>query len=65
MSLMLAYIVLALIGNAVIYFIGLVIEQMWPVASLPLFLAMFFLVLWLAWLGAVKITAPKAVASQA
>jgi hypothetical protein len=61
MYLMLAYIVLALVGNAIIYFLGLVIEQMWPVASLPLYLLMFFVVLWLAWLGAVKITEPKAV----
>jgi hypothetical protein len=62
MWLMLAYIALALVGNAIIYFIGLIIEQMWPAASLPLYLLMFFTVLWLAWLGAVKITEPKAVA---
>jgi hypothetical protein len=62
MWLMLAYIVLALLGNAVIYFIGLGIERMWPVASLPLYLVMFFVVLWLAWVGAVKITEPKSAA---
>jgi hypothetical protein len=60
MWLMLTYILLALIGNAIIYFIGLGIERMWPVASLPLYLLMFFVVLWLAWLGAVKLTEPKA-----
>ena len=58
------YIVLAVIGNAIIYFIGLVIERMWPVASLPLFLLMFFVVLWSRWLAAVKITAPKAAAQS-
>ena len=60
MWLLLTYIGLALAGNAVIYFIGLAVEQMWPVASLPLYLMMFFLVLWLAWLAAVRLTAPKA-----
>ena len=59
MWLMLTYIGLALIGNAVIYFVGLAIERMWPIASLPAFLLMFFVVLWLAWLGAVKFTEPK------
>lgn len=64
MYLMVTYIVLALIGNAIIYFIGLVIERMWPVASLPIYLLMFFVVLWLAWLGAVKFTEPKAAAQS-
>jgi hypothetical protein len=59
MSLILAYIAFALTGNAIIYFIGLGIERMWPVASLPAYLLMFFIVLWLAWLGAVKVTEPK------
>ncbi len=62
MWLIVAYIVLAVIGNAVIYLIGLGIEKMWPVASLPLYLVMFFLVLWISWLGAVKFTAPRSAA---
>lgn len=59
MRLLVTYIVLALIGIAIIYFIGLGIERMWPLASLPAFLLLFFVVLWLSWLGAVKITEPK------
>ena len=59
MWLLLAYIGLALIGNIIIYFIGLAVERMWPVASLPIYLLLFFVVLWLAWLIAVKVTAPK------
>ncbi len=62
MWLLVTYIVLAIVGNAVIYFIGLAVEQMWPVASLPLYLLMFFLVLWVSWLAAVKLTEPKAAA---
>lgn len=59
MRLLVTYIVLALIGMAIIYFIGLGIERTWPVASLPAFLLLFFVVLWLSWLGAVKLTEPK------
>jgi len=59
MWLMLIYLLLAITGNAIIYMIGLGIERMWPIASLPAFLLMFFTVLWLSWLGAVRLTAPK------
>lgn len=62
MWLMLIYLGLALTGNAVIYFIGLAVELIWPVASLPLFLLMFFLVLWVSWILAVKLTEPKVAA---
>lgn len=62
MWLLITYIGLSLIGNALIYFLGLIVEQVWPVASLPVFLLMFFVVMWVAWLAAVKLTAPKAVA---
>jgi hypothetical protein len=62
MWLILAYMVLAIVGNAVIYFIGLGIERMWPAASLPLYLLMFFVVLWVSWIAAVKVTAPRSAA---
>jgi hypothetical protein len=62
MWLMATYLGLALAGNAVIYFIGLAIERVWPIASLPAFLVLFFVVLWFSWLGAVKLTAPKVAA---
>ena len=59
MWLLLTYTGLAIIGNALIYLVGLGIEKVWPVASLPLYLLMFFAVLWAAWIAAVKITAPR------
>jgi hypothetical protein len=62
MWLLLAYIGLTVIGNAIIYFLGLIVEQVWPVASLPVFLVMFFVMMWVAWLAAVKLTEPKAAA---
>jgi hypothetical protein len=64
MGLLLTYIGLTVVGNGIIYFLGLLIEGMWPVASLPMFLLMFFAVMWFAWVAAVKLTEPK-VAAQA
>jgi hypothetical protein len=64
MWLMLTYIALALAGNAVIYFIGLAIERAWPGASLLAYLVMFFAVLYLSWVAAVKLTEPKAAAQS-
>jgi hypothetical protein len=63
MWLMLIYIGLAVVGNAIIYFIGLAIEKAWPGASLLAYLLMFFAVLYLSWLGAVKLTEPKSAQS--
>jgi hypothetical protein len=40
--------------------VGLVIERSMPAASLPAFLAMYFLFLWVAWVLAVRLTLPKA-----
>jgi hypothetical protein len=37
-----------------------VIEREVPAASLPAFLAMYFLFLWVAWVIAVRITRPRA-----
>jgi hypothetical protein len=59
MWLLITYLVLAIVGNGIIYVIGLGIERVWPVASLPVYLLMFFLVLWISWLAAVKLTEPK------
>jgi len=60
MSLLLVYVALVVVGDFVTYFIGLVIERTAPSASLPSFLAIYFLFLWLAWIIAVRITRPKA-----
>ena len=60
MSLLIVYVGLMITGDFVAYLIGLVIERNAPVASLPAFLAMYFLFLWVAWVIAVRITQPKA-----
>jgi len=60
MSLLVVYVVLMITGDFVAYLIGLVIERNAPAASLPAFLAMYFLFLWVAWVIAVRITQPRA-----
>jgi len=59
MSLLIVYVGLMITGDFVAYLIGLVIERNAPVASLPAFLAMYFLFLWVAWVIAVRITQPR------
>jgi hypothetical protein len=59
MVLLLVYLVLVIAGNVLAYFLGLAIERTFPVASLPAFLTMYFLTLWLSWIIAVRITEPK------
>ena len=46
-------------GDVADYLIGLVVERLWPQASLVIFLTLYFVFLWVAWLLAVRITRPK------
>ncbi len=62
MWLLVTYVVTAIIGIAVVYLVGLGIEQAWPAASLPAFLLMFFGMLYVAWIISVKLTATKGAA---
>jgi hypothetical protein len=64
-SLLIVYLVLMIVGDFAAYFIGLIIERNAPAASLPAFLAMYFLFLWVAWIIAVKVTEPKEKVAQA
>jgi cation transporter-like permease len=59
MSLLIVYVALVIMGNLIAYFFGLVIERTVPTASLPAFLAMYFAVLWVSWVIAVRITQPR------
>jgi len=56
LALICTYVALVAVGNLGVYYIGLAVESGWPPASLPVFLAMFFGVLILAWPLAVTIT---------
>ncbi len=55
------YVVFVLFGDIGSYLIGRSVEHWSEAASLPVFLGCFFLVFWIAWRLAVKVTEPKAV----
>ena len=60
MSLIIYYVGFVLVGDLADYLIGLIVEREFGSrASLIVFLALYALVLWLAWLFAVWMTAPK------
>jgi hypothetical protein len=64
MMLIVWYLALVVAGDALAYFIGLLIEyQLGSNASMIIFLAMYFAVLWLAWILSVWITEPKKAAA--
>jgi len=53
------YVGFMVLGDFADYLIGLVVERVWPAASLLTFLLLYFVSLWIAWLLAVKMTEPK------
>jgi hypothetical protein len=59
MWLIAVYVLFMIVGDLVDYGIGLVVEDLWPAASLPVFLGLYFLFLWLAWVLAIRVTEPK------
>lgn len=59
MTLLVYYVVLMLIGDGLAVLLGLWVERLWPAASLPIFLAAYFIMLWVAWVLAVHLTEPK------
>lgn len=66
MSLIVYFIGFMLAGDVVAYFIGLFVEYEWGTyASLIVFLALYFLSLWVAWLLAVWVSKPRSAASTA
>ena len=60
MSLIIYYVGFVLVGDLADYLIGLVVDREFGGhASLIVFLALYALVLWAAWLLAIRMTAPK------
>ena len=53
------FVVFMVAGDFVDYLLGLAVERVWPQASLVVFLGLYFLSLWVAWLLAVRVTEPK------
>jgi hypothetical protein len=59
------YVLFMLIGDLTAYFIGLFVEYEWgPHASLVVFLTLYFVFLWIAYLLSVWVTEPPKVAIQ-
>ena len=54
MQLIYYYVGFMVAGDVADYLIGLVVERIWPQASLVIFLALYFVFLLLAWLLAVE-----------
>jgi hypothetical protein len=60
MSLIFLYLGLVATGDVLAYLIGLFVEYEWGSnASMIIFLAIYFLTLWVAWVLAVRLTEPK------
>jgi hypothetical protein len=59
MQIIAVYVVLVIIGEFGAYLLGRTVEYWSPAASLPTFLACFFVVFWIAWVLAVRLTKPK------
>jgi len=56
MKIIVIYVALVAVGDLIAYAIGRAVESAWPTASLPVFLALFFLVFWAGWKAAVRLT---------
>ena len=64
MLLIVYYVIFMIAGDFAAYFIGLSVEYEWgSQVSLIVFLALYFLFLWVAWVLAVRLTKPR-VATQ-
>ena len=60
MSLIVYYVVFMIAGDFAAYFLGLFVEYEWgQQVSLIVFLALYFLFLWVSWVLAVWITKPR------
>lgn len=55
MKLLAVYTLFVAIGQVISFGIGRAVEAWSPTASLPVFLACFFLMLWVAWRAAVRV----------
>jgi uncharacterized membrane protein len=65
-SLIVYYVVFMIAGDFAAYFLGLFVEYEWgQQVSLIVFLALYFLFLWVSWVLAVWITKPKEGAAEA
>ena len=53
------YVLLVVVMELIVVAVGLVLDRIYPSVSLTISLSLFFLVLWLGWVIAVRLTEPK------
>jgi hypothetical protein len=59
MKLITYYIAISLVADVIAAVLCLAIEKVVPWISMPLFLSLYFLILWGAWVISVRLTEPK------
>ncbi len=59
MWIMVVYVLVVFVCELIVIAIGLVLDKLYPPASLPISLTLFFTVLWLGWILSVRLTEPK------
>jgi hypothetical protein len=59
MWIMVVYLLIVVISEIVVVAIGLVLDRIYPLLSLPVSLSLFFAVFWFGWIVAVRLTEPK------
>jgi len=53
------YVLIVVVAEAIVVAIGLILDRIYPALSLPVSLSLFFAVLWLGWILAVRLTEPE------
>ena len=64
MWILIVYVLIVVVGEAVVVAIGLALDRIFPLASLPVSLSLFFAVLAFGWPLAVRWTEPKHAKSE-
>ena len=59
MWILIVYVLIVVVGESVAIALGLFLDRAYPLASLPVSLTLFFVVLWFGWVLAVRWTEPK------
>lgn len=59
MWILIIYVLTVVVGETVAVAVGLFLDRTYPLASLPVSLSLFFIMLWLSWVFAVRWTEPK------
>jgi hypothetical protein len=59
MWIMVVYVLIVFVCESIVIAIGLALDRIYPPASLPVSLSLFFAVLWLGWVLSVRLTEPE------